>query len=94
MIRSLWNVNKSRVFYARFITLCRIFADVTIRVASGLGMETDGRNACVGLYQEGGELLSDTLLQMCQHLANVLGLTLFNFGRHVWGLHFSKKVNV
>ena len=41
-------------------------------------MKTDGGNACVGLYREGRELFSDTLLQMCQHLANVFVSIYFN----------------
>ena len=41
-------------------------------------MKTDGGNACVGLYREGRELFPDTLLEMCQYLANVLISIYFN----------------
>ena len=41
-------------------------------------MKTDGGNACVGLYREGRELFPDTLLEMCQYLANVWISIYFN----------------
>ena len=78
MIRSLWNVNKSRGFTHASFTWCRIFVDVAIRVAWGLGMKTDGGNAYVGLYVEGRELFADTLLVMCQYLVSVLVSIYFN----------------